>query len=119
MRSFLQLICIIIFLIPGLCGAGERLRLATTTSTDNSGLLSVLHPVFEAKYNIKVDVIAVGTGKALRLGQNGDVDFDPHGHLRPVCLCSAAPRAGSSSPPCAGVPAGRGRQRRRTAPIHY
>ena len=52
----------------------QRLRLATTTSTDNSGLLEVLHPVFEEKNNIKVDVIAVGTGKALRLGTNGDVD---------------------------------------------
>lgn len=51
-----------------------RLRLATTTSTDNSGLLHVLHPVFEQKYNIKVDVISVGTGKALRLAENGDVD---------------------------------------------
>ena len=52
----------------------QRLRLATTTSTDNSGLLAVLHPAFEEKHNIKVDVIAVGTGKALRLGRNGDVD---------------------------------------------
>ena len=54
--------------------AQERLRLATTTSTDNSGLLNVLHPLFEAKYEIIIDVIAVGTGKALRLGENGDVD---------------------------------------------
>lgn len=53
----------------------QRLRLATTTSTDNSGLLAVLHPPFEKENNIKVDVIAVGTGKALRLGRNGDVDL--------------------------------------------
>ena len=53
----------------------ERLRLATTTSTENSGLLALLHPPFEAKYQLKVDVIAVGTGKALRLGENGDVDL--------------------------------------------
>jgi tungstate transport system substrate-binding protein len=52
----------------------QRIRLATTTSTDNSGLLAVLHPVFEEKNSIKVDTIAVGTGKALRLGTNGDVD---------------------------------------------
>jgi tungstate transport system substrate-binding protein len=51
-----------------------RLKLATTTSTDNSGLLEVLLPPFEEKYNIKVDVIAVGTGKALALGRNGDAD---------------------------------------------
>lgn len=55
--------------------AQERLRLATTTSTDNSGLLNVLHPTFEVSYNVKIDVIAVGTGKALRLGENGDVDI--------------------------------------------
>ncbi len=54
--------------------AGERLRLATTTSTDNSGLLAVVNPVFTGKTGILVDVIAVGTGKALRLGQNCDVD---------------------------------------------
>jgi len=52
----------------------ERLRLATTTSTEASGLLSYLLPPFEKRENIKVDVIAVGTGKALRLGENGDVD---------------------------------------------
>ena len=51
-----------------------RLRLATTTSTDNSGLLQTLLPPFEEKHNVKVDVIAVGTGKALALGRNGDAD---------------------------------------------
>ena len=61
-------------LLPTTAGAQERLRLATTTSTENSGLLKVLHPPFEAKYNVRVEVIAVGTGKALRLGENGDVD---------------------------------------------
>jgi tungstate transport system substrate-binding protein len=48
--------------------------MATTTSTENSGLLSVLLPPFEKEFNVKVDVIAVGTGKALKLGENGDVD---------------------------------------------
>ena len=51
-----------------------RLRLSTTTSTDNSGLLAVLLPPFEAKTGLKVDVIAVGTGQALKLGEAGDVD---------------------------------------------
>ena len=55
--------------------AQDRLRLATTTSTENSGLLAVLHPPFEERHNVMVDVIAVGTGKALRLGRNGDVDL--------------------------------------------
>lgn len=54
--------------------AENILRLATTTSTENSGLLAVLNPVFEKKFNCRLDIIAVGTGKALKLGENGDVD---------------------------------------------
>jgi tungstate transport system substrate-binding protein len=53
---------------------GPVLRLATTTSTDNSGLLAVLLPPFEKSTGIQVHVIAVGTGKALRLAREGDVD---------------------------------------------
>ena len=51
-----------------------RIRLATTTSTDNSGLLDYLLPQFERDSGYEVEVISVGTGKALRLGQSGDVD---------------------------------------------
>ncbi|MGH8750709.1 MAG: substrate-binding domain-containing protein [Burkholderiales bacterium] len=54
--------------------AERDLRLSTTTSTENSGLLSYLLPPFEAKCGCKVRVISVGTGKALELGKNGDVD---------------------------------------------
>lgn len=54
--------------------AQEIIKLSTTTSTDNSGLLKVLLPPFEAKFNVKVHVISVGTGKALELAKNGDVD---------------------------------------------
>jgi tungstate transport system substrate-binding protein len=54
--------------------AQNVLRLSTTTSTENSGLLTQLLPAFEAKTGIKVKVISVGTGKALELGKNGDVD---------------------------------------------
>jgi tungstate transport system substrate-binding protein len=54
--------------------AETRLRMSTTTSTRNSGLLKVLLPPFEKANNCKVDVIAVGTGKALKLGARGDVD---------------------------------------------
>src|SRR6185436_14984012 len=50
------------------------LRLATTTSTENSGLLKVILPKFEAASGLKVHVISVGTGKAMKLGENGDVD---------------------------------------------
>ena len=62
-------------LINSVYASPIHLKLATTTSTDNSGLLDKLLPPFEKRFNIKVDVIAVGTGKALRLGENGDVDI--------------------------------------------
>lgn len=54
--------------------AQGTLRLATTTSTDNSGLLKVIVPQFEKVSGLKVHVISVGTGKAMKLGENGDVD---------------------------------------------
>jgi tungstate transport system substrate-binding protein len=50
------------------------LRLATTTSTENSGLLKAILPKFEAASGLAVQVISVGTGKAMKLGENGDVD---------------------------------------------
>ncbi len=54
--------------------ARPRLVLATTTSTENSGLLEVLLPPFEERQGVVVDVIAVGTGQALRIGRAGDAD---------------------------------------------
>ncbi|MET0037943.1 MAG: substrate-binding domain-containing protein [Candidatus Thiodiazotropha lotti] len=54
--------------------ANKIIRLATTTSTDNSGLLKELLPEFQADTGYNVHVIAVGTGKALRMGRDGDVD---------------------------------------------
>jgi tungstate transport system substrate-binding protein len=54
--------------------ADHVLRLATTTSTDNSGLLKYILPAFEKSSGYQVHVIAVGTGKALRMGQDGDAD---------------------------------------------
>ncbi|WKA42728.1 substrate-binding domain-containing protein [Cupriavidus necator] len=53
--------------------AGE-LKLATTTSTENSGLLKYLLPRFEQKAGVTVKVIAVGSGKAMKMGEMGDVD---------------------------------------------
>jgi tungstate transport system substrate-binding protein len=52
----------------------DRLILATTTSTQDSGLLDYLLPMFEKEFNTKVDVIAVGTGQALQLGKDGNAD---------------------------------------------
>ena len=50
------------------------IKLATTTSLDNSGLLGYLLPIFTGETGIAVDVIAVGTGAAIELGKAGDVD---------------------------------------------
>ncbi len=50
------------------------LRLATTTSTADSGLLDFLLPDFERKLRCTVDVVAVGTGQSLELGRRGDAD---------------------------------------------
>jgi tungstate transport system substrate-binding protein len=51
-----------------------RLVLATTTSTNDSGLLQAILPDFETRYGAAVEVIAVGTGQAIQLGENGDAD---------------------------------------------
>ncbi len=55
-------------------GGENRLILATTTSTEDSGLLDFILPDFEARYGVSVEVIAVGTGQALKLGEDGNVD---------------------------------------------
>jgi len=54
--------------------APQLLRLATTTSTQDSGLLDAILPAFEAKYNAQVDVVAVGSGQAIEIGKAGDAD---------------------------------------------
>ena len=73
MRGIIIFLCILLFSAP-LFAAEERLKLSTTTSTENSGLLYELLPPFEKKFNIKVDIISVGSGKAIKLGENGDAD---------------------------------------------
>lgn len=69
-------------LLAGFAGAQEVIKLSTTTSTENSGLLNYLLPQFEASSHAKVHVISVGTGKALELAKNGDVDVTL-AHARP------------------------------------
>lgn len=56
-------------------GASDRfITLASTTSTENSGLFDALLPAFEAETGIAVRVVAVGTGQAIRIARNGDAD---------------------------------------------
>ena len=55
-------------------GASE-LKMATTTSTDNTGLLDELAPLYKKETGVELKWVAVGTGNALKLGQNCDVDI--------------------------------------------
>ena len=66
-------------LVMGACGTGggpsrPEILLATTTSTQDSGLLEVLIPDFEKRTGYRVKTTAVGTGAALAIGSRGDAD---------------------------------------------
>ncbi|MGA2478433.1 MAG: substrate-binding domain-containing protein [Spirochaetia bacterium] len=74
MKKLIVIALLLCAMLVPLSAQTVRLRLATTTSTEDSGLLPVLNPPFEKLTGITVDVIAVGTGKAIKLGENGDVD---------------------------------------------
>jgi len=69
---------LIIALLLSLAGttvlAETRIRMASTTSTQNSGLFDYLLPVFEKKTGVKIDVVAVGTGASIEIGKRGDAD---------------------------------------------
>ena len=61
---------------PRLAAAQERfITIASTTSTQDSGLFEYLLPIFTKKTGIEVRVVAVGTGQALKIGQQGDADM--------------------------------------------
>lgn len=60
--------------LPARAGAAASMILATTTSTQDSGLLDGLVPRFEKESRLEVKVIAVGTGAALRMASSGDAD---------------------------------------------
>ena len=66
-------LAVLLFALP--VQAQERLRVATTTSVQDTGLLPYLLQTFEKKCDCRVDVIAVGSGQALKLASNGDVDM--------------------------------------------
>lgn len=55
-------------------GADRFITLASTTSTEQSGLFAYLLPIFEKESGIEVRVVAVGTGQALAIGARGDAD---------------------------------------------
>ena len=76
MKKYISILILILVILLTGCQEAEPsvLRLATTTSTDNSGLLDAILPDFETEYNAQVDVVAVGTGQAIALGEAGDAD---------------------------------------------
>ncbi len=70
----LLLIGFAIILTSTFASAETRIKCASTTSTQNSGLFDYLLPIFEKRTGIKVDVVAVGTGAAIEIGKRGDAD---------------------------------------------
>jgi tungstate transport system substrate-binding protein len=73
-RAFFTASLLIALPIFAQAQANFELRLATTTSTEASGLLKEILPRFEAKTGYKVRVVAVGSGKAMQIGEAGDAD---------------------------------------------
>ena len=73
-------ILLILFLLATACSptpaapANPNLILATTTSTQDSGLLDVLIPLFEAESGYTVQTVAVGSGQAMKMGEEGNAD---------------------------------------------
>lgn len=76
MRKSILVLSLLFLIVLAACGPQEPevLRLATTTSTADSGLLDAILPGFEEANNARVDVVAVGTGQAIELGEAGDAD---------------------------------------------
>ena len=72
--AFLSL-TLVFCLPPASALSSDTLVMATTTSTDNTGLLDYLMPEFKKTTGIEVKWTATGTGKALKLGENCDVDI--------------------------------------------
>ena len=63
------------FILPGIPAAQERfITVASTTSTEQSGLFRHILPIFTAETGITVRVVALGTGQALDVGRRGDAD---------------------------------------------
>jgi len=72
-------ISLLLLLAASLCSSalaaeGERLRLATTTSLQDTGLLDLIKEEFDQSHNVSLDVVSGGTGIAIQYGERGDVD---------------------------------------------
>ena len=65
---------VLVLLAQSCLAADDRMTLASTTSTQNSGFYDYLLPILKEETGITVDVISVGTGQALRIARNGDAD---------------------------------------------
>lgn len=75
MKRFLITILFLLIFVGRAFAEQNVILLATTTSVENSGLLSYILPTFEKKTGIKVKVIARGTGAAIEMGKRGDADL--------------------------------------------
>lgn len=77
-KKFLFSVLLIISMLLAACGSSApsnpNIILATTTSTQDSGLLDVLVPMFEEQTGYTVQTVAVGTGQALQMGEEGNAD---------------------------------------------
>ena len=73
MAHYFQRLMLVLALAAGVAHA-EDIVVASTTSTDQSGLFGYLLPQFEAKSGVKIKVVALGTGQALDTGRRGDAD---------------------------------------------
>lgn len=78
-RSASLLAALLVTSLPSLAGAARAatdryITVASTTSTENSGLFRHLLPLFESRTGISVRVVALGTGQALDVGRRGDAD---------------------------------------------
>lgn len=75
-KGLFQVLVIFLCLLSSSCAGQDKrtMILATTTSTEDSGLLDILIPAFEKECDVKVKVVAVGSGQAMEMGERGDAD---------------------------------------------
>jgi tungstate transport system substrate-binding protein len=88
------LLCLWSVIVIGCGGHTAQIRLATTTSVDNSGLLQAIMPSFEQETGVEVQVLAVGSGRALQLLRRGDADVAlTHDPIAEAALLKELPAA--------------------------